>query len=203
VTIRALRKTDLPQVASLYATRLVNSTYAQLGGGFLRELIAGIDRSPQGIVLVDTDDAGVSGFMAAATDVEGLFAWLKTHRRWALGWRAALGLLRRPTLLPQLLRTDDYFAKVDHAHIQAELLYVAVRPELARSKLSSRLLGAMLYALHVRGATAVRVTCEKDNDQPQHLLRAFGFTARHEFTFYGKPMVLLAHDHVAEARLEK
>jgi ribosomal protein S18 acetylase RimI-like enzyme len=200
LTIRCLAPPDLPQVAGLYRSRLENSTFARLGLPFLQELLAGIDACPHGVVLVDAEDATVRGFMAATVEVTDLYAWLRRHRGLRLGLAALPGLLRRPGLIPQLWRTGGYFDEVGERDVTAELLYVAVRPELAQTKLSSQLLAAMLTALRERGVPAVKVTCEADNLPPQHLLTAFGFTRGSKFAFYGKPMVVFVNRNLAEAR---
>ena len=98
MTIRACQEADLPSVVDLHASRLVNSTFAQLGPRFLRALLAGMLDCPHAVVLVDEADGAVAGFIAGADDTEALFAWLKRRRTASLLFAAlaAVSPKRRP-----------------------------------------------------------------------------------------------------------
>lgn len=199
--IRPLTEADLPQAAALYKARMASSTYAALGEDFVRELLGALATSPGGYVVVDAGDERVDGFIAATTDTAALFRHMRRKHGLSLIRAAGLRLLN-PRLLLQLGESGSYFKRVGLAHVPAELLYIAVRDDYVGRKRSSRLLAAMLDLLHRQGATAVKVTTVKDNEPPQRLLEAFGFTRRGEFSFYGKKMVAFVHNNLAEARRE-
>ncbi|MHA1569300.1 MAG: hypothetical protein ACTSXZ_07510 [Alphaproteobacteria bacterium] len=193
---------DLPAVTDLYCERLRGSLYARLGPRFVRNILAGIVDGPEGRALVACEGEQLHGFIAAATDVQALYQWIR-RKRWPVLVGGALpGLLRRITLLGEMLETGKYFDRVGLRDVRAELLYIALRWDLQGAKLASDLLAGMLWELHESGVNEVKVTTELDNKPPQNLLWAFGFEKHETFHFYGKSMVVYVHRDLENARRE-
>lgn len=201
--LRPMAAADVPQVARLHQAAMGNSLWAKLGLPFLEALYRELLRDPVFRAHVYLEDGRVGGFIAGATDSQGLFT--RTLRR---GWRALagpllLGILRNPSTLPRLLTTPLYFRRSSPGDdIPAESLFCSFAPELRGTRVSGHINKVLFERLLAEGHRHVKITTEVDNVGANRQLRSWGFEERGRFRFYGKDMVTYALLLEGHPRLE-
>lgn len=187
--IRPMQYRDAERVAELHEAAMGRSLWAQLGRSFLVALYRALVDCPAFIGFVYVEDGAVRGFIAGSLDTRAMYADLVKRRKPFLIPPAALGVLRRPRLLPLLLQTARY-SDVSGADIPGESLFCSFEPNLRGKRVSGHINKVLFDELLARGHAEVKITTEVDNEGANRQLQSWGFAERGRFRFYGKDMVL-------------
>ncbi len=148
-----------------------------LGTRFLRLLYSEILRSSDREAFVAEDGAGrVRGFVIGVTQQAALYARLAKERWGAFALASVGAALRRPTVVPRLLRAFSYAAASKATAAEALLMSVGVAPEAGRQGLGQMLVGRFLSAMEERGVSAVSLATDRDgNDRTNRFYQSLGF----------------------------
>lgn len=146
------------QVGALHAAAIRQGFLATLGVSFLALMYEAIDAGPDSVLLLAERDGRVIGFVAGSTGLVSI------HRR----------MLKRPlrlvaALLPTLLHPSRIARMVEilryargHAETDslptAELLSLAVTPDVRGSGTATRLYRRLIFWFHEQGIDAFRIT---------------------------------------------
>ena len=200
--IRPMQRRDAVAVARQHHAAMGTSLWARLGTPFLEALYRALPDSPLFLAFVYEDERGeLGGFIAGSTDTERMFReTLRAHYP-ALAVAAARGLLARPSVALQLLRTARYF-DASGDDIPGESLFCSFHPSLRGTRISGQVNKVLFDELLARGHQRVKITTEADNVGAARQLCSWGFDADHHFEFYGKPMVRYVLDLEASPRVE-
>ena len=163
-TVRPMLSDDLPQVVEIHLRGFPGFFLTFLGHRFLTLLYGGIQSDPEGIVLVASSRGQIEGFVAGVTLQSGFYQRLIKKQKWAFAAAAVGALLRRPAIAPRLLRALKRPADAQQASAEACLMSIAVRPESQGKGIGSRLAEALCQDLAKRGAHAVCLTTDRDNN---------------------------------------
>lgn len=199
--IRPMQYRDAERVAELHEAAMGRSLWAQLGRGFLVALYRALVDCPAFLGFVYVEDGAVRGFIAGSLDTRAMFTDLRQRRLQFLVPPAALGVLRRPRLVPLLLQTARY-SDMSGADVPGESLFCSFEPNLRGKRVSGHINKVLFDELLARGHAAVQITTEVDNEGANRQLQSWGFTERGRFRFYGKDMVRYVLDLPGHERLE-
>ena len=200
--IRPMQYTDARVVAGMHHAAMGNSLWAKLGVDFLTEIYRGLMDDPRFLGFVYVHDGQVRGFIAGSTDASEMMSAVMRQRFVPLGFRAVGGVLRRPSVVPYLLKTATYFSESDtDLDIPAESLFCSFAPELRGKRVSGHINKVLFDDLAARGHTHVKITTEIDNEGANRQLTRWGFVDAKRFRFYGKDMVTYVLDLEASDRV--
>ncbi len=186
--IRPMQQRDAGAVARQHHAAMGDSLWARLGVPFLEALYRALIDSPLFLAFVYEDEQGLGGFIAGSTDTSRMYReTLRAHYP-SLAVAAARGLLRRPRVAAQLLRTGGYF-EASGEDVPAESLFCSFRPDLRGSRISGHINKVLFDELAARRHRRVKITTEADNEGANRQLSSWGFEVDRRFEFYGKPMV--------------
>jgi len=176
----------LDTVAKMHLAHLPRAFFSRLGYDFVYRIYEAISTSPWGVALVAEEDGVVEGYIAAALDSERLSGWLWTHRISALlGPLCGFGLTRPLTLIRECRDIVGYGSRTRIAGVEAELLYIGVRPGTRRRGMGVSLVRAACRAIEESGRSQVKVSTAEDNAGANGLLESMTFSLVRKFPFQG------------------
>lgn len=200
--IRPMQFRDADRVAELHAAAMGRSLWAELGPRFLGALYRALVDSPYFLGFVYVEEGEVRGFIAGSTDTSVMYRDVLRRRLPFLAPWAALGVLRRPSVLPRLFETARYMRVSGAAGVPGESLFCSFVPELRGKRVSGHINKVLFDELKARGHDRVKISTEVDNEGANRQLRSWGFEEAARFTFYGKDMVTYVLDLASSPRVE-
>ncbi|HFD87614.1 MAG TPA: GNAT family N-acetyltransferase, partial [Gammaproteobacteria bacterium] len=163
--IRNMLITDVPAVVQVHLRSFQGFFLTFLGPAFLRQLYAAILADPSGIGFVAEDEKGVCGFVAGTTQPSGFYRRLLRRRWWHFALAVTLPVLRRPSIIPRLLRAFAMPEQVAQQEGRGTLMSVAVLPEAQGKGIGRALVRAFLDEAVHRGLRQVDLTTDRDNNE--------------------------------------
>lgn len=200
--IRPMQFRDADRVAELHAAAMGRSLWAELGPRFLGALYRALVDSPYFLGFVYVEDGEVRGFIAGSIDTSMMYRDVLNRRLQFLAPWAALGVLRRPSVLPRLVETARYMGASGAEGVPGESLFCSFVPDLRGKRVSGHINKVLFDELKARGHDRVKISTEVDNEGANRQLRSWGFAEAARFTFYGKDMVTYVLDLATSPRVE-
>jgi len=184
MTTSVARRENLEDIVRVHDLAFANFFISDMGSDFIRiyyELILSYDRS---LLLVNSLDDRVSGFVAGFSDPASFYTHMAA-RKTRLFIPALKGVLRRPRLLPRVLfnrrRVADEAAgpqRADHFVLSS----IGVDPAAAGRGLGRDLVAAFLSEARARGGRTVGLTTDADDNEAVNAFYAgFGFELHRTF----------------------
>ncbi|WP_193614578.1 GNAT family N-acetyltransferase [Nocardioides lijunqiniae] len=166
VTIRALTREDVREAAALHRTAFPSFFLSSLGEPFLREFYRAF-LEPQGIALVARSEAGhLVGVAVGHTQPAGFFRRLLIRRWYAFALASLRLVLRRPSVVPRLLRAVTYRGQTPLEVRGALLSSICVADEARGTGAAKRLLEAWTASVVETGVSEAYLTTDsEDNDR--------------------------------------
>jgi ribosomal protein S18 acetylase RimI-like enzyme len=186
MTIAKLRVDHAARVADIHARALAGDFLPSLGVGFLTELYRGILGLGLGFGFATLVDNRVAGFVLASEDTSALFRTVLRRRAIPLGLRLAPALLRRPSLVRNIIETFTYPQHESAVPVSAELVVIAVDTAQRGAGIGAALCSALDADFRRRGITRYKVTVNQSNDGANRFYKRQGFELAHAFTLYGR-----------------
>ena len=157
-----------------------------LGPRFLKLLYEGAVTSSYGLGVValnlDNRKNTVVGFAVGMLNPAAFYRQLLRERGWRFAVAAADSVIRRPVIVPRLLRARSYPSHTPNEDWIATLGSIGVQPEYQRHGLGSRLVQSFLEAARARGALQVNLTTDSENnDAINSFYRRLGFDCTDSF----------------------
>jgi ribosomal protein S18 acetylase RimI-like enzyme len=175
--IRPMAPSDLDMLVTIHLASFPGFFLTFLGQDFLALLYQNIQRDLDGIVLVAAGNDRIEGFVAGVTRQTGFYRRLVEKHKWAFASATLGAVLRRPTILPRVLRALRRPEDAQQAAAEACLMSIAVRPESQGRGIGKELVEAFCRELAERGAKAVCLTTDRDhNDGVNRFYQKLGFT---------------------------
>jgi ribosomal protein S18 acetylase RimI-like enzyme len=157
---------DLDAVVETHLSSFQDFFLSFLGKEFLEELYAGILADPSGLAFIAEQDCQVHGFVAGTSNPQGFYRRL-LRRRW---WRfvlASIGpAIRKPSIIPRLMRALWRGSYVDVHDNCATLMSIAVSPDAQGTGFGKKLVQVFLEESSRRGIKSVNLTTDRDNNEP-------------------------------------
>ncbi len=174
VLIRRAESADSLAIARVHCRQIPWGLLSQYGEEFVTAFYDALIRSPLGFGLVAEQDGRLVGFTM------GVISWRRFYREFLrrhlpMAMRAFLSSLRGGRWR-RLLDTSRYAAS--SALPPAELISIALEPEIRGAGIGAELVRRLLEEFAARRVNAVRVTAGGSNLQAQQLYERMGFHLR-------------------------
>jgi ribosomal protein S18 acetylase RimI-like enzyme len=178
-----MRAVDCRDIAAVHEASFPGFFLSTLGTRFLALFYRGVCRSPQGIAFVHLDGGGrPSGFVAGAADPRGFYAGLLRRDWLRFGLAALAAVVRRPAVVPRLLRALRQPSVNPPGGEVAGLFSLGVHPREQGRGAGRELVRAFLDEAVRRGARRVFLTTDRDgNDAVNGFYRRCGFAVGREY----------------------
>lgn len=191
-SVRLMEPHDIEAVVQAHLAAFQNFFLTFLGPAFFRELYTGILQDGSGICFVCESDARVVGFVVGTHQPAGLYRRLLQQRWWRFGRAAAGPALRRPVIIPRLLRAFKAPANAEDSSLPNSglLMSLAIHPSLQGHNCGRRMVEAFLVEAERRGLDAVALDTDRDdNDRVNNFYLHCGFVlTRSYITAEGRRM---------------
>jgi len=182
MAIRDMRHEDIPVVVGIHLQSFPGFFLSFLGPRFLELLYEGIGRHPQGIALVSESDSGIDGFVAGVTDQSGFYKRLIKTRVVRFAGASLGAVLRRPRIIPRLVRALGQSRQSESSAAQACLMSIAVRPGVSGKGAGQALVSAFGEAMAARGIREYCLTTDREgNDRVNRFYLRLGFRLARTF----------------------
>jgi ribosomal protein S18 acetylase RimI-like enzyme len=181
--VRSMQPVDVRQVVRVHMRAFPGFFLSFLGERFLRELYDAIIGDPTGLAFVYSDNEGVRGFVAGTTQPSGFYKRLIRQRVWRFGAASILPMIKKPAILPRLLRAFSMPAYADTGEGCAKLMSIAIIPEAQGKRIGKNLLYAFLEEARRRGMKQVDLETDRlDNDATNQFYLRNGFSLYRSYT---------------------
>ena len=183
--IEPLLATDVPQVVRLHISSFPGFFLSFLGPRFLRLYYESIADYSQALGLVyrlEEPGQPIVGFVCGTLGPARFYSYLIRTRLLRFALAAAGAALRKPSIVPRLVRALTYPSQTTSAHDSATLTSIAVDPEVQQRGVGSALMKAFLEAMRARGVRSVYLTTDRDHNQPVNdFYRRHGFRIHQQY----------------------
>jgi ribosomal protein S18 acetylase RimI-like enzyme len=182
--IRQMRKDDVANVVRVHLAGFQGFFLAFLGPAFLRELYKGTVVDPSGIGFVAENEEGkVCGFVTGTSEPSGFYRRLLIKRWWRFTLASVLPVLKRPSIIPRLLRALSMPEKTKKQDGRGTLMSIATLPEMKGKGLGKALVNAFIKDAACRGLKQVDLLSDSDNnDDVNAFYKGLGFKCERQFT---------------------
>lgn len=158
--VRLAEMKDVPAIVDIHLLSFPGFFLSSMGPTFLRHLYQGIIRDVTGFVLVVAPGDRIRGFVAGTTSPAGFYGRL-LRRAWPQFFMASIPpLLRKPGIIPKLLRSLRKPGEEDRAEAGALLMSLAVDPKFQRNGDGRLLLAHFCERCRAAGVNRVRLTTD-------------------------------------------
>jgi len=128
--IKAVRAGDIPSVVDIHLASFQRFFLTFLGRSFLQHLYLEIAKDPAGVFFVATSPGGtLLGFAAGVQHLPDFYRKLTTKRLLTFGLASLRAALRRPSIIPRLLRARSAPRQAGEAACPAHPIAVALPPQ--------------------------------------------------------------------------
>jgi ribosomal protein S18 acetylase RimI-like enzyme len=174
--IREMHSSDIPAVVTIHLESFSGFFLSFLGPRFLTLLYEGFLDEPQGLALVAYSDSAIEGFVAGVTDQSGFYRRLIKKRAWLFAWASLRAVIRRPHIVPRLVRALGQSRRSQKSAANASLMSIAVRPGASGKGAGRELVSAFNSAMGSRGIREYCLTTDRDhNYRVNEFYRRLGF----------------------------
>jgi len=186
VTIGELRVADVDAAVEVHLQAFPGFFLSFLGRSFLRQFYLAYCDDRTSVALVATRDQPpeLLGAVIGPLRPAGFYKSLLLRRWWRFGLAACAAVLRRPLIIPRLVRAVSYRGDAPADRTDRALLSsVAVRPGAQGMGIGKMLVRAFLEKTKQAGLRGAYLTTDADNnDAVNAFYRRMGFKVESEFT---------------------
>jgi ribosomal protein S18 acetylase RimI-like enzyme len=179
--IRPMRPGDIAEVVRIHLESFPGFFLSFLGPRFLRVLYACILGDAEGRAFVAETGSSIHGFVAGVVSQAGFYRRAIRSHAFQFAWAATGAMVRRPSIIPRLVRALGRPAEVSASAADACLMSVAVAPSAEGKGIGRDLVEAFCAELARAGADAVSLTTDAgDNERTNAFYVRLGFTVARE-----------------------
>jgi ribosomal protein S18 acetylase RimI-like enzyme len=175
-TIRPISRDDVPSVTNVHLKSFAGFFLTFLGERFVHVMYEKTLDMPESFGFVALNGAEIAGFVVGVTSQTSLYRYLLTKHWAAFAWASAGAVVRKPAIIPRLLRAIRKPAETKQSAADCLLMNIAVLPECQGHHIGQRLIRSFVVAARQRGVEAISlVTDQLDNDAANHFYLSNGF----------------------------
>lgn len=188
--IRQMKEYDIPNVVEVHLAGFKGFFLSFLGPAFLRELYKGAVIDPSGISFIAENEGMICGFVMGTTHPSGFYKGLIKSRWWRFALASIFPALRKPSIIPRLLRALSMPERVNKQDNRGTLMSIAVLPEVKGKGIGKALVNSFLEDAAKQGLKQVDLLSDRyNNDDVNTFYKALGFKCeRHFITPEGRVM---------------
>lgn len=181
-SIRYAQHSDVRSIVAVHQEGFPGFFLTFLGPAFLRELYLATLTDPDGIGFVATNEK-VIGFVLGTVRPSGFYHGLLRRHWWRFALASLIPALRRPSIIPRLLRAFSMPNTVAQQEGRGTLMSLAVLPEAQGQRVGQALVLAFLEEASLRGLRQVDLTTDRDaNDSTNRFYQRLGFACERTYT---------------------
>ena len=174
--IEPMSRPHVPVVVDVHLQSFPGFFLSFLGPRFLRLLYDSIVHHERGAAFVYLDNGEVAGFVAGVANPSGFYRALIKHRLPAFMWAAMGAAVRRPQIIPRLLRALLYPSQTPTGESIGTLMSIGTRPNCQGRGIGKQLVDAFLAEMRRRNVRCVNLTTDRDNnDEVNAFYQRLGF----------------------------
>jgi ribosomal protein S18 acetylase RimI-like enzyme len=171
-SVGPVRPGDVRKLVDVHLRSFPGFFLTFLGPRFLRLLYSEILNEPGHVALAARSPSGeMLGFAVGVADQSDFYTRLARRRWFSFAVASLCAVLRRPTIIPRLLRALQAGDDAQDGAAEALLMSIAVLPEYQGIGLGRELLTQFLLTLEARGIRSVSLTTDADNNE--HAIRFY------------------------------
>ena len=183
MVIRTMQMGDCNPVVDIHLRSFKGFFLTFLGPSFLNLLYQATLTDASGIVLVADNERRIMGFVSGTTQPAGFYTRLLKHHLFGFLGCSLQGFLKKPGILPRLLRAFSMPGQPLPAENCTTLMSIAVDPECQGQGIGKLLVNNFLEEAKVRGAQHVNLfTDALDNDAVNQFYQSLGFKEVRTYT---------------------
>ena len=189
--IRPAQAGDVAAIVHVHLQSFPGFFLTFLGPKFLEVLYLKTIEQPDSINYVALgDSARVIGFAVGVTSQGRFYNRLIRKHLISFAWASLGGVLRRPSILPRLMRSLNRPSEAQERSADCLLMSLAVHPSAQGTGTGSKLVLAFLKEAGRRGARLVSLTTDRaGNKRANRFYESLGFTLAQTYvTPEGRPM---------------
>ncbi len=164
--IRKITINDAKDIVFIHQKSFRGFFLTFLGPNFLRVLYQSISEDPSGIGFIAEVPSGTGAFVVGTTQPNGLYGRLLRKHWWQFGWTVLPAIVKKPSILPRLLRAFDMPGQELPTPKCGTLMSIAVDPSFQGQGLGKQLVVAFLAEAAKRGCTHVNLTTDAIGNEP-------------------------------------
>ena len=181
--LRPMRMVEVEAVVHVHMSSFANFFLTFLGTAFLKELYAGTINDSSGIAIVAEFDGAVCGFVTGTVASSGFYRRLILQRWWKFGLACVTPVIKRPAIVPRLLRAFTMPGQTAHKQGCGTLMSIAVSPDAKGKGIGRVLVLAFLREAARRGVKQVDLTTDAvGNEAVNGFYADLGFVCERVFT---------------------
>lgn len=182
MTIRPAIHADLESIVRLHMASFPGFFLTFLGPRFLRMLYRQFIERDSGAILAAEADGRLCGFVGGVTQQAGFYSQLVRANLIGFAWASTGAIMRRPAVLPRLLRALRRSSEAKESAAEACLMSIGVDPQTEGKGIGRALVQAFCTEMARRGCPAICLTTDKvDNERVNRFYRGLGFVVTREF----------------------
>ncbi len=183
MAIRLARSADVTGIVAVHQQAFSGFFLSFLGSAFLRELYSALIADDDAFLFVAENQRGTVGFVAGTARPAGFYRRLLRQRWWRFGLACILPVLRRPRIVPRLLRALSMPHQVTQQEGRGTLMSIAVLPAQQGKGLGETLVGTFLSEAARRNLCQVNLTTDaNDNESTNRFYMRQGFHCTRTYT---------------------
>ena len=185
LVIRPARREDSAQLAELHREAFPEFFLSSLGTAFLRQFYLGFTDDSSAISTVAVDGAGrIVGSVVGTNEPAGFFSRLMKKRLLQFGLLSAKESLKRPRIIPRLLRAITYRGEAGGSPTEGALLSsICVRRDQQGKGTGSLMMRAWAQSAYDAGARRAYLTTDAaDNDAVNAFYQGLGWSLDDTYT---------------------
>lgn len=181
--VGVMKPEHVRQVVAVHLRSFPGFFLTFLGPAFLSELYHGIIADRSGLAYVYQTQEAILGLVAGTDSPTGFYRRLLRQRWWRFAWAAALPVLKKPSIIPRLLRAFSRGNAEDVHEDCATLMSIAVAPEAQGQGVGQALVHAFLREATRRGLAQVNLTTDRlNNEGTNRFYQNLGFAIQQTYT---------------------
>lgn len=175
--IRLMRSSDVDSVIRVHMEGFPGFFLTFLGPAFLREFYTAVCEDPSGIAIVYEDDS-ILGFVVGTVEPSGFYKRLIQKRWWKFGLASLKPAIKKPRIVPRLLRALTLPAKTANPGLKTgTLMSLAVIQNHHGNGVGKHLVLSYLEKSRERQVEIVNLTTDAvGNDTTNQFYQRMGFT---------------------------
>lgn len=181
VDITQMTPEHLEEVAEVHTMSFDGFFLTFLGPKFLKLLYSEVMREPESVTLIalERDSQKVIGFIVGITEQDNFYKRLAMTRAPIFALASLTAVVRRPSIIPRLLRVFTYPQNKQKSATEALLMSLAVHPKAAANGIGHRLVSSFITQMQAQGVTQISLMTDKNNNAKANgFYRKLGFEVR-------------------------
>lgn len=186
MTVRAIEKHEKDIIKSLVDIhmRTFDGFFLTfLGKGFLYQMYRSYCEHEPSILYGAFDDSGkIIGFLAASSDMSGLYKYMIKSKLLQFAWYAFLGFLRKPSAFFKLLSAFTKSGESKREEKYVQLSSIGVDPDYKSMGIGSQLIGELIANVNFEDVAYISLETDAvDNEPANHFYQKNGFVLAREY----------------------